>query len=123
MEFQLTPESISIAAGVVLSLLFSYLPGLSDWFYRQTDTIKRLVMLALLAAVTGGAFGLGCAGILKGVDCSQAGAVAIVWAFIQAMIANQATNAISPRTGAREYKAYTSTAKLISPEPKANPEA
>lgn len=97
MTVSITPEWLALIAGALLSLLFSYVPGLSDWFSKLDGTRKRLVMLALLAVVTGGAFGLGCAGILAGVDCSRNGAVNAVYAFILALMANQSTYAISPQ--------------------------
>ena len=99
MEFSATPESLAMLAGVVLSLLFSYVPGLSDWYGALSATIKRLIMAGLLLVVAGGAFGLACAGIITGIDCSQTGLIDVVWAFILAVIANQSTYALSPRRG------------------------
>lgn len=97
MSVNITPEWLALVAGAVLSLLFSYVPGLSDWYATLDGTRKRLVMAGLLLVVAGGAFGLGCAGILAGVDCSRNGAVNAVYAFILALMANQSTYAISPQ--------------------------
>lgn len=97
MDVSITPEWLALVAGAVLSLSFSYIPGLADWYAKLDGTRKRLIMAGLLLVVTGGAFGLGCAGILGGVDCSQNGAVSAVYAFILALVANQATYSISPQ--------------------------
>jgi len=54
----MTPQSISTAAAIVLSLLFSYVPGLSNWYGTQDPVHKRLIMLGLLVAVAAGSFAL-----------------------------------------------------------------
>ena len=89
-------------AGVVLSLAFAYIPGLEAWYAALSSIGKRLVMLGLLALTAIGYVMIGCApfGSQFGVPaevCSQAGVVAVVQAFIQALIANQATFLISPK--------------------------
>ncbi len=66
-SFALTPEVLSMIAGVILSLAFSYIPGLSQWFAGRDGTFKRLVMLLLLAISAAGLYGLSCGGILDGI--------------------------------------------------------
>ncbi len=39
----MTVEQLGAIAGVILSLLFSYVPGLSDWFSALPATTKRLI--------------------------------------------------------------------------------
>ncbi|MFC2053013.1 hypothetical protein ACFLV7_01765, partial [Chloroflexota bacterium] len=48
-------ESLAVVAGVILSLLLSYAPGVKDWYDGLEGNNWRLVMLGLL--VTVGAFG------------------------------------------------------------------
>lgn len=103
---------ISTAAAAILSLLFSYLPGLSDWYANlgsgpQGDdggTRKRLVMLALLVLVAGATFGLTCAGwgdLLNGAGialrCDRPGLVELLRALVFAVMANQSVYKITPR--------------------------
>ncbi len=90
-------EFLSMIAGILLSLLFSYVPGASDWYGALDGVHKRLVMLGLLFIATAGAFALSCAGIYDFATCDQAGAVQAFEAFIAAVIANQATYLISPK--------------------------
>jgi hypothetical protein len=90
-------EFISMIAGILLSLLFSYVPGASDWYGALDGVRKRLVMLVLLFLAAAGAFALSCAGIYDYVACSQAGAVQAVEAFIAAVIANQTTYLVAPK--------------------------
>lgn len=108
IQFEVTPESLAAVAGIALSLLFSYAPGLADWYNAlgtnpdgTTDggTMKRLVMLGLLLLTTLAVFGLACGGVIAGVACTQAGFTTVFWMFVQAAIANQMTHMASPRIG------------------------
>lgn len=100
----MTSDLIASIAGVVLSLLFSYLPGLSAWYGELSGDKKRLIMLGMLALVAGGMYALDCGGLLVKVApdvagmCTAAdGWVQVVRAFVLAMIANQSAYAISPK--------------------------
>jgi hypothetical protein len=93
---------LASVAGVILALGFAYIPGLNEWYAKQTAQAKALVMLGLLAAVAGGAYGLACAGLAGdfdiGVTCDKAGGIALLKAFLAALAANQATYLIAPQT-------------------------
>ena len=93
----MSAEQLAAIAGIILSLLFSYVPGLSDWYSGLESTKKRLVMAALLLGVAGGVFGLACGNVITTVVCDKSGALGLIQAFIAALIANQATYQISPR--------------------------
>lgn len=97
IDVSLTPDWLAMVAGVVLSLLFSYVPGLSTKFQSLDPTYKRLIMLALLLVVAVGVFGLSCAGVISGVLCDRNGVVAVVEAFVLAAMANQAMYQLSPK--------------------------
>jgi hypothetical protein len=93
-------ETLSAIAGSLLSLVFSYIPGLHERFELLSSTHKRLVMLAMIGVVGASAFGLSCAGwgMDLGLDlvCDRGGLVGLVQAIILAAMANQATYLISP---------------------------
>jgi hypothetical protein len=93
----MSAEQLAAIAGVVLSLVFSYVPGLSDWYGALEATQKRLVMAGLLLAVAGGAFGLSCGNVIVSVTCDKAGVIGLISALIAALVANQATYQLSPR--------------------------
>jgi hypothetical protein len=100
----MTSDLLVSVAGVVLSLLFSYLPGLSAWYGELAGDKKRLIMLCMLALVAGGMFALDCGGLLvkiapdvAGMCTAADGWVQVVRAFVLAMIANQSAYAISPK--------------------------
>jgi hypothetical protein len=90
-------EQLSSIAGVILSLIFSYVPKVSEWYAGREATEKRLIMAGLLLLVALGAFGLSCADVVSVVTCNKDGALGLVYAFIAALVANQATFAISPK--------------------------
>jgi hypothetical protein len=93
----MTSDQLAAIAGLVLSLVFSYTPGLKDLFDKLDATQKRLVMAGLLVIVAAGAFGLSCAKVLAVVTCDKTGALGLVSAFIAALVANQAAFQISPK--------------------------
>lgn len=107
----MTADLLSMLAGALLSLTFSYVPGLRQWFERlgaQPDdggARKRLVMLILLAAVAGGSFALRCtslgalflADLPQPLTCDSAGVAGLVKALLLALVANQGIYQISPR--------------------------
>ena len=97
----MTPQTLSTTAAVLLSLLFSYVPGLSGWYGSLEATRKRLIMLALLVVVTGSAFGLACSqwSAYFGLEltCDQPGAVVLLQSLALALAANQSTYLISPK--------------------------
>ena len=91
----MSSEQLAAIAGIVLSLVFFYVPGLKDWYEKQTSQIKSLVMLGSLVLVAGGAFGLACLKWVEvAVTCDTAGALGLVKALIAAIVANQATYVI-----------------------------
>ena len=49
----MTSESLASLAGILLSLVFSYVPGLNTRFDGLEPIYKRLVMLAALLVATG----------------------------------------------------------------------
>lgn len=93
----LTADQLSALSGVVLSLVLSYVPGLSDLYGSLDATEKRLVMAVLLVSVAVGALGLSCSDIIAAVECSKIGLVSLVDAFLAALVANQAAYLISPK--------------------------
>ena len=95
----MTPEQLSLIVGVVLSLAFSYLPGLKTWYDGLQGDQKRLVMLVALLAVTGALFGLSCAKLFVYFVCTWLGAWDAVQLFILAAIANQTAYQLTPKRG------------------------
>lgn len=93
----MSSEQLGALAGLILSLAFSYVPGLSDKFATLESTTKRLIMAGLLLLVAGGAFGLSCANVINAIECTQAGALSLINTFVAALVANQATYLISPQ--------------------------
>lgn len=96
----ITPALLASIAGVLLSLIMSYVPGLKDWYDGLTAQSKQLVMLGLLLLVSVGVFLLSCGALVQyGVTCDVAGAWGLIQVFIAAMIANQGTYSITGYIG------------------------
>jgi len=92
----MTAELLAGISGTVVSVLFSYLPGLSGAYDGLGATYKRLVMAGVLLVVTAAVYGLSCAGIYQFFACDQAGIIKAVEIFVAALVANQATYLITP---------------------------
>ena len=99
-------ETISLVAGILLSVLASYLPGFKAWFGGLEPTYKRLVMLGAILVVSGAIFGISCTGLEGWVSCDVPGAWIMIKIFILTLVANQAAFLISPKKD--DYKALTS---------------
>ena len=98
----MSAETLSMAAGVILSLTFSYVPGLNIKFARLSPEKKRLILLGLLALVSLGVLGIACTGLRTSIEltitCDEAGIIDLIKVLVVAIIANQGVYAISPRT-------------------------
>jgi hypothetical protein len=97
----MTVEFLSSVTGALLSLVFSYLPGVEGWYQKLEPVHKRLVMLGLLALTSLAIFGLGCTSWANAlgipIACSQDGAIALLRVFITALVVNQSTYLISKK--------------------------
>lgn len=97
----MSAESLSLVAGTILSLTFSYIPGARSWFAQFEPEIRRLIMLGLLVLAAGVVYGLTCLGWAKEwgitLTCDQSGVMGIIEQLVIAIIANQSVYAISPR--------------------------
>jgi hypothetical protein len=98
----MSAETLSMIAGVILSLTFSYVPGLSSMFASLSPEYKRLIILGLLVLISLGILGIACAGTIEvfnlTITCDEAGIIDLVEVLMVAIIANQGVYAISPRT-------------------------
>ena len=106
----MTSEELAMVAGIILSLISSYVPKVSDWYAKRNATERRLIMAVLLLLVAAGAFGLSCAKIVLAVTCTREGAIGLLFAFVYALIANQATFLISPK----RTRAASPDAKMLA---------
>lgn len=102
MTISLTPEFLTMIVAVLISLLFSYVPGFAGWFNGKPPDLKRVIMAGLLLLVTIVIFILACTNILTGVQCTQQGVIELINTFIMALIANQAVDRISPKVGLKK---------------------
>lgn len=94
----MTPTEISAIAGVILSLLLAYLPGVKDWFEALPGERKRLLLAGLLALAAGGALLWGCYQLGGDLGaCMQRNWQSYITGYIGALVANQATYLLAVR--------------------------
>ena len=90
-------DSIHFAAGIIISLALSYIPGLHDRWLALPSDWKRVVLLIALAAASVLLWLARCEwGLIVGGPSCDDGAVAALRGFIEAVIASQAAYAVSP---------------------------
>lgn len=107
----MTTDFISSIAGVLLSIIFSYIPGVATWYNSLNSDYKRLVMFASLLLVTGGVLVSQCA-TAAGWQCSQNTVIEAFRVFVMALIANQSTDRISPFIGEKKRGEYAELSQL-----------
>ena len=94
----MTATELGALAGVLLSLAFSYVPGLNTKYAGWTPEVKRLVMLGALVLAAVGVYGVGCLGWLDtGIACTVQGALDLLKVLVVAVVANQGVYSISPQ--------------------------
>lgn len=97
----MTSDQLSAVAGIVLSLLFSYVPKLQEWYGPKDSITKSLIMLGALVVTSVGTYAISCSGWWVFVTCGQEGIKTLIEAFVIAAIANQTTYKLSPQKTAR----------------------
>ncbi len=104
VTFVTTAEVLALVVGMVLSLAFSYVPGLNTKYAGLGAEVKRLIMLGMLFLVAAVIYAGTCGGWFdSGISCDRTGLMHLVTIFITAMIANQSTYLVTPQ--ARSVKA------------------
>ena len=98
----MTPEILAAVAGIILSLAFSYVPGLRTRFAELPKETHQLAMLGLLIIVAAGSYGLACAGILTelfgvALACDKSGLLGLIRALVFAVMANQGVYQLTPK--------------------------
>lgn len=100
--FTMSPELLSVIAGAILSLLFSYFPRLNTKYAALDDGVKKLIMLGILLIVIISLFVLACVQFISidGFVCNRQNAFTFAWMFIYAVLGNLGTFKLSPQTSA-----------------------
>ena len=87
--------NLAALAGIIISLVFNYVPGASDWYAKLDNKAKSLWMLAFLLIACLVLFGASCLGYSSEVTCTVDGAKGLLPVFVTAAIANQSTYLIT----------------------------
>lgn len=92
----MSAQDLSALAGIALSLIFSYVPGVREKWAAQSSEFKSLGMLAILFVLSAAIFGGSCAGWWSVATCDREGVFGLLRVFVAALIANQGAYLISP---------------------------
>jgi len=94
----MTQLELSALAGIVTSLLFSYIPGLREWFEPLAGDTKRLLQLSVAFVVAWAVFGLSCFDVLSTFTCDWPGILEVARLIVAFLIANQTAYSLTPRS-------------------------
>ena len=97
-----TPEFLSVVAGALLSLFFSYFPGVNAAYAALDDGQKKLIMLGLLVLAVIAIFVMACYQVVS-IDnfvCDRQTAISFLWMLVYAVIGNQGTFKLTPPAAA-----------------------
>jgi len=94
----LNADLLAAVAGMVISLVCSYVPGIAPRWAGLDGAWKRFCMALALIFVSAIIVALSCAGVLQGVECSQKGVWAVLSALFSALVVNQSVYAITARS-------------------------
>ena len=84
----MTEITLSLILGTALTLVFTFLPGLKDWYEKQDTAAKAQVMAFGLLIIGALVTAMSCGGLLSLVTCTKDGIVNfIVGSLINALIA------------------------------------
>lgn len=108
-------ELISAGVGILLSLVFSFVPPVATWYYKIDKQYRGLVMVGFTAITALGIFGLSCTGLFNWVACTNEGAMDLVKAFLIILGTNQITYLATPDSPTKV--AMQSSAMHVSVEP------
>ena len=94
---KLTPDLLIFLLGIAQSLFFEYVPKVEDWYGKLEDKTKRLLQAGVLLVLALAIFGLGCADVVGGLECSTNYLYEFIFVYFLALMANQTTHRVFRR--------------------------
>lgn len=92
----MTAQGLVAIASVLLSVLFTYVPGMNEWYAGMQKTHKQLLMGGLLVLTTGFIMLSSCMEWWTWVECDKQGVLDMLATLALAIAANQGTHQITP---------------------------
>ena len=96
----MTADIMTSVSSILLSLIFSYIPGTHAWFAKQSGVIKRLVILVSLFLIALATYVLSCSNLAEGfgitIPCTTNGLQGLLRSFVLALVINQSVYLITP---------------------------
>lgn len=103
--FQMTisPELLAFILAGFTAVLFDWVPGLSEWFTALSESRKKQLMIALMAAITLSIYGGVCGGVfVTQISCNSAGFSVLMQIFLLSIGINQGVHLLTKPT--QDYK-------------------
>lgn len=100
MEEEVLITLIGAAAGAILSLSMSYIPGLNTRWDQLQDSTKQAIFGGLLVITSIGIALASCSNLIEIVACDQSGLLRVAFALFGALTSSQGIYSLSPKTPA-----------------------
>ena len=71
----MTAPELTAVAGIVLQVLFEYVPGAATWYQDKAPVFKRLFMAVILLLIGAGSVLLSCYDLLEIAVCNTSGII------------------------------------------------
>ena len=94
-ELPITPEFLSFLLAGLVAILFDWFPGLTGWYDPLSPLKKKQIMAVVLAVIIAVIYGLGCAGIIAGLACTQSQIIELVNVYLVSIGINQGVHLLT----------------------------
>ena len=118
IEVNLTAAVLLAVVGALLSVAFTWFPGLNTWYAGLDKDQQSAIMLGLLILAAAVMIALGCAGLIVvvGLVCTPQGIFTVVInlgvGLVTAMMANQGTYGLTKNLAPKSVKAIRAAKDL-----------
>jgi len=99
----MTAELLTKLSGILVSLVFSYVPVVNSWYYNKLPKEWRgLFMAGVMLLITVLFFVFGCYGMFNiQIDCTSKSVESLVTTYFWALLLNQGTYLVTPESPAK----------------------
>lgn len=114
-EVNVTATLLFTIAGLLLSVLGSYIPGFNTWFAKKSKEFKQLLMLIAILVVAVVIAVLSFTGVWVLIAPTKNGVIMLVLYVLMAIVSNQGVYSITPAArSVKQVKDETELARLVA---------
>jgi hypothetical protein len=101
----LTPDLMAGAAGILLSLVFTFVPALNVWYAAKAPEAKSAIMIGSLVVVAALLAGSSCLNLWQFITCDKPGGMQLAEMLFAAIVGNQGIYGLTKNLAPASVKA------------------